>query len=217
MSFDTIAKSVLEQCVQTRDRLEELHGRDDLVSFRCSSTQLYELIEESGITQGRPYSLLSPSYEADLLETLEARSRNGLSVAEAIIVRKLKLQRVRVAFFWSLWVCVDVKAQFQHMRILNLSSPVLRSKTPPALTGLSPTRRLPEPDPEVLKALYGVQTTPYWVSFLSRLNGFSFRRAPVVAADWEVRSPWMELMEDIRAHYSLKLYASSVLESQLLT
>lgn len=102
VSFDTIAKSVLEQCVQTRDRLEELHGRDDLVSFRCSSTQLYELIEESGITQGRPYSLLSPSYEADLLETLEARSRNGLSVAEAIIVRKLKLQRVRVAFFWSL-------------------------------------------------------------------------------------------------------------------
>lgn len=99
VSFDTIAKSVLEQCVQTRDQLEELHERDDLVSLRYSSAQLYELIEESGITQGRPYSLLSPSDEADLLETLEARSQNGPSVAEAIIVRKIKLQRVRVAFF----------------------------------------------------------------------------------------------------------------------
>lgn len=99
MSFDTIAKSVLEQCVQTRDQLEELHERDDLVSLRYSSAQLYELIEESGITQGRPYSLLSPSDEADLLETLEARSQNGPSIAEAIIVRKIKLQRVRVAFF----------------------------------------------------------------------------------------------------------------------
>lgn len=99
VSFDTIAKSVLEQCVQTRDQLEELHERDDLVSLRYSSAQLYELIEESGITQGRPYSLLSPSDEADLLETLEARSQNGPSIAEAIIVRKIKLQRVRVAFF----------------------------------------------------------------------------------------------------------------------
>lgn len=99
VSFDTIAKSVLEQCVQTRDQLEELHERDDLVSLRYSSAQLYELIEESGITQGRPYSLLSPSDEADLLETLEARSQNGPSVAEAIIVRKIKLRRVRVAFF----------------------------------------------------------------------------------------------------------------------
>lgn len=112
---------------------------------------------------------------------------------------------------------VYVKAQFQYMRIFNLSSPVLRPKIPPALTGLAPARRLPEPDPEVLKALYGVQTTPYRFSFLSRLNGFSIRRAHVVAADWEARSPWMDLMEDIRTHYTLKLYASSVLENKLLT
>lgn len=103
------------------------------------------------------------------------------------------------------------------MRIHNLSLPVLRPKIPSALTGLAPARRLPEPDPEVLKALYGVQTTPYRISFLSRLNGFSIRHAPVVAADWEARSPWMDLMRDIRGHYALKLYASSVLESQLLT
>jgi hypothetical protein len=112
---------------------------------------------------------------------------------------------------------VYVKVQFQHMRIHNLPLPVLRPKIPSALTGLPRARKLPKPDPEVLKALYGVQTTPYRISFLSRLNGFSIHRAPVIAADWEARSPWMDVMEDIRAHYALKLYATSVLESQLLT
>ena len=103
------------------------------------------------------------------------------------------------------------------MRTHNLSLPVLRPKIPSTLTRLAPARRPPEPDPEVLNALYGAQTTPYKSSFLSRLNGFSLRRAPVVAADWEARSPWMDLMEDIRAHYALKLYAHSVLKSQILT
>ncbi|KAH8996113.1 hypothetical protein EDB86DRAFT_1037800 [Lactarius hatsudake] len=174
VNFDSIAKSVLEQCVKTRDELGELHERDDL---------------------GRPYLLISPSDEADLLEMLEARSRNGLSVAEAIILRKLKLQR--------------------HMRTHNLSPPVLRPKTPSALTGLAPACKPPEPDPEVLKALYDVQTIPYKSSFLSRLNGFSVRRAPVVAADWEARPPWMDLMEDIRAHYALKFLGMEVVQESL--
>ncbi|KAI9440773.1 hypothetical protein H4582DRAFT_1493682 [Lactarius indigo] len=174
VSFDSIAKSVLEQCVKTRDELGELHEMDDL---------------------GRPYLLISPSDEADLLETLEARSRTGLSVDEAIVLRKLKLQR--------------------HMRTHNLSPPVLRPKIPPALTRLAPARKPPEPDPEVLKTLYGIQTTPYKSSFLSRLNGFSVRRAPVVAADWEARSPWMDLMEDIRAHYALKFLGREVVQESL--
>lgn|ERR1700761_7891110 len=103
------------------------------------------------------------------------------------------------------------------MRLHNLSLPVLRPKIPSALTELSAARKPPDPDPEVLEALYGVQTTPYQNSLLSRLNGFSVRRTPMIAADWEARSPWMELMEDVRAHYALKLYALSVLKSQLLT
>ena len=211
VSFDTIAKSVLEKCVHTRDELGELHGRDDLVSMRHSGIQLYYgLAEGSIIIQGRPYSLLSPSDEADLLEMLEARSRDGLSVAEAIILRKLKLQRVCVAFF-SLGITLS---QFQHMRTYNLPLPVLRPKITSAITGLPSARKPPEPDPEVLKALYSVQTTAYKSSFLSRLNGFSVRRGvPVVAVDWEAQSPWMDLMEDIRAHYALKLYAPLVLES----
>ncbi len=103
------------------------------------------------------------------------------------------------------------------MRTHNLSLPVLRLKIPSALTGLTPARKLPGPDPEVLNALYGVQTTPYKSSFLSRLNGISIPREPVVATDWEARAPWMDLMEDIRAHYASKLYVTSVLDSQLLT
>jgi hypothetical protein len=45
---------------------------------------------------------------------------------------------------------------------------------------------------------------------LSRLNGFVVHRSPVVAADWDVRTPWMELMEDVRDHYALKLYGSVI-------
>jgi hypothetical protein len=61
----------------------------------------------------------------------------------------------------------------------------------------------------VLGALYDISTTPYRNSFLWRLNGFVVHRSPVVAADWEVRPPWLDLMEDIRAHHALKLYGLS--------
>ena len=95
----------------------------------------------------------------------------------------------------------------QHLRTHNLPRPLLRPKPPPALVALPPTLKRSEPDPEVLDALYDIRTTPYRSSFLWRLNGFVVHRSPVVvAADWEVRSPWMDLMEDIRAHYALKLY-----------
>jgi hypothetical protein len=47
--------------------------------------------------KGRPHSLLSLSEEANLIGILEARSRSSLTVAEAIILRKLKVQRVCIA------------------------------------------------------------------------------------------------------------------------
>jgi hypothetical protein len=97
-------------------------------------------------------------------------------------------------------------SSLQHLRTHNLPQPLLRPKPPAALVALPPTPKRPEPDPEVLGALYDIRTTPYRSSFLWRLNGFVVHRSPVVAADWEVRSPWMDLMEDIRAHYALKLY-----------
>ena len=99
----------------------------------------------------------------------------------------------------------------QHSRAHNLPRPLLRPKHPATLVGLPPTPRRPEPDPEVLRALYDVRTTPYRSSFLSRLNGFVVHHSPVVAADWDVRTPWMDLMEDVRDHYALKLYGPLIL------
>lgn len=106
----------------------------------------------------------------------------------------------------------DDLSSFQHTRAHNLSRPLLRPKDNPAtIVALPPAsnKKPVRPDPEVLRALYDVRTTPYRCSFLSRLNGFVVGRrsnSNVVAADWEARSPWMDLMEDVRAHYALKLY-----------
>ena len=55
---------------------------------------------------------------------------------------------------------------------------------------------------EVLDALYNIETTPYDHSFLSRLRGSrSFVPPGLVAVDSETRTPWMNLMADIREHY----------------
>lgn len=57
---------------------------------------------------------------------------------------------------------------------------------------------------EVLEALYSIQTTPVEHSFLSRLQGtMSTDSSGLIAVDWETVTPWMNLMADIREHYSL--------------
>ncbi|KAJ3475202.1 hypothetical protein NLI96_g11988 [Meripilus lineatus] len=59
-------------------------------------------------------------------------------------------------------------------------------------------------NPQVLEGLYDIQTTPYANSFLSRLQGFQPNRSPgVLHSDWESQAPWMDLMQDIREHYTL--------------
>src|SRR6267142_13106 len=95
----------------------------------------------------------------------------------------------------------------QHLRLHELPRPLLRPKeNPAALVALPPASRPPAPpDPEVLRALHDIRTTPFRSSFLSRLNGYVDRRSTVVTTDWEARAPWMDLMEDVRAHYALKL------------
>jgi hypothetical protein len=55
---------------------------------------------------------------------------------------------------------------------------------------------------EVLDALYSIETTPFAHSFVSRLRGFrGFVPPGLVAVDWETRTPWMNVMADIREHY----------------
>jgi len=56
---------------------------------------------------------------------------------------------------------------------------------------------------EVLNGLYGIRTTPFSSSFLSRVDGTN-EHLPLglLAIDWETRTPWMNLMADIHNHYS---------------
>lgn len=75
------------------------------------------------------------------------------------------------------------------------------------LTPLRAPRTASTVNPAILDALYAIKTTPYESSFLSRLQGFSpSPQSGVIAIDWDTRSPWMELMSDIRDHYSLAQY-----------
>ncbi|EED85667.1 predicted protein [Postia placenta Mad-698-R] len=72
------------------------------------------------------------------------------------------------------------------------------------VTPLATPRATSTVNPQVLDALYAIKTTPYEHSFLSRMGGFQPPRAPdPIAVDWETRSPWMDLMADVREHYSL--------------
>lgn len=62
---------------------------------------------------------------------------------------------------------------------------------------------------QVLEGLLDVHTTPYSSSFLSRLHGFQpTAQDGVLAVDWDNVTPWMDLMSDIREHYSLMQCAS---------
>lgn len=70
------------------------------------------------------------------------------------------------------------------------------------LTRLSPPPQSLPVNTEVLDALYNIKTTPFGHSFLSRLHGFrGFVPSGLVAVDWETRTPWMNVMADIREHY----------------
>lgn len=88
---------------------------------------------------------------------------------------------------------------------------------PETVTPIPPTRPGPTVNPQTLDALYAIQTTPYENSFLSRILGFQPPlNSGAVAVDWETRSPWMDLMSDIREHYSLMQYVMLVLSDETL-
>jgi hypothetical protein len=64
------------------------------------------------------------------------------------------------------------------------------------------------PPSTVLDSLKAIQTTRHENSFAARLCGHKPQKTPgLISVDWESRSPWMNLMDDIHAHYS---YAQSV-------
>ena len=66
---------------------------------------------------------------------------------------------------------------------------------------------LPPVNPETLDALNAIKTTPYPNSFLSRVRGFQPEpETALIAVDWEIRAPWMDLMRDVVEHHSLMQY-----------
>ena len=60
-----------------------------------------------------------------------------------------------------------------------------------------------EIDPKALDALMSIETTPYQNSFASRLTGTLTTDTKPFFQDWEARSLWMDLAEDVRMHYIL--------------
>ncbi|KAI0731378.1 hypothetical protein C8Q76DRAFT_612730 [Earliella scabrosa] len=86
---------------------------------------------------------------------------------------------------------------------------VVLSRDPPyptcgSLTPIQTPRAPSVVNPQVLDALYAIQSTPYENAFLSRIQGFQpSQQIGAIAVDWETRTPWMELMCDIRDHYAL--------------
>lgn len=60
-------------------------------------------------------------------------------------------------------------------------------------------------DLSVITALRVIQTTPVENSMYARLYGCYARPdATAIAYDWDTRTPWMSLLEDVRDHYSIR-------------
>ena len=74
------------------------------------------------------------------------------------------------------------------------------------LTPLPPIPPIPPVNPEVLEALNSIENTPFENSFLSRQHGAKEASPGVIAVDWEARTPWMNVMMDIRDHFTFAQY-----------
>ncbi|KAJ3902437.1 hypothetical protein F5879DRAFT_1010915 [Lentinula edodes] len=94
-----------------------------------------------------------------------------LSVPEAIVLRKLKLERVGNSLV--------APGFFIHKIIVGTTST------------------------ETVDALCSIRKTSYGNSFASRLYGNHARTPGLIHVDWDTKTPWMNLMEDIREHYQL--------------
>ncbi|KAF5316276.1 hypothetical protein D9619_006571 [Psilocybe cf. subviscida] len=144
-----------------------------------------ERVNEEMDDDGRVLRPLRRAEATARIRDLEAIVRDGevLSTPQIILLRKLKVQRQRNA------------AGIDPPSIVAANESV--TPLPPVPAGLPP------PNPEVLNALYAIKTTPFSSSLLSRIHG-TREHLPhnVLAVDWDTRTPWMDLMQDIHDHYS---------------
>ncbi|EPQ56734.1 hypothetical protein GLOTRDRAFT_105554 [Gloeophyllum trabeum ATCC 11539] len=164
VAFDTVINELLPDLIRARDLWLQQQVRED--------------------QYGRPVRPLTRYERALLISDIQSKLDSGhpLTYLEAVILRKLKVQRARFSY-------------------LNTTT----------VTPLPPPRQDPPVNPDVLDALYSIRTTPYESSFLSRLLGADSAPTPgLIAVDWDAYSPWMALMDDIRDHHSLAQQADSV-------
>ncbi|KAJ3973127.1 hypothetical protein EV361DRAFT_970537 [Lentinula raphanica] len=103
-----------------------------------------------------------------------------LSVPEAIVLRKLKLERER---------------RRAALRGTDIST------TPDGVVeGLVELTDTPS-NTETVEALENIRRTSYGSSFISRLYGNHAHPPGLMHIDWDTETPWMKLMQDIREHY----------------
>jgi hypothetical protein len=73
------------------------------------------------------------------------------------------------------------------------------------MTTLSDAQSNPTLELSVITALEAIRTTPVENSMYGRLYGCYARpNTTAIAYDWDTRTPWMSLLEDIRDHYSIR-------------
>ncbi|KAK7031628.1 cytoplasmic protein [Favolaschia claudopus] len=130
--------------------------------------------------------LLRPMTLSDTMSFLDAAGNTGSwSASQALALRKLKVSQERRRAGWT------------ESNISTSPPPILNELLPPA------SSPLPEHS-SIIEALESIRTTPFENSFLARLHGASCGTAipDLVAVDWETATPWMNLMSDIRDHYT---------------
>ncbi|KIJ20569.1 hypothetical protein PAXINDRAFT_152440 [Paxillus involutus ATCC 200175] len=125
-----------------------------------------------------------------ILDVAEQSKASIPSLPDSILLRKLQLQRV---------------GHIERRKAGIRQSPVVAISGTSLATLDSPPSS--SPPSTVLDSLKAIQTTRHENSFAARLCGHKPQKTPgLISVDWESRSPWMNLMDDIHAHYS---YAQS--------
>ncbi|KAG8220760.1 hypothetical protein J3R82DRAFT_2189 [Butyriboletus roseoflavus] len=110
-------------------------------------------------------------------------------------------EHVTSPFEWLVLRKLHLQQERRRAGIREL--PSLDIGTPTTLTPLDVPPSVPVPQ-AVLDALRAIQTTRYEHSFAARVYGHTPQKTPgLIAVDWESRSPWTLVMDDICAHHAL--------------
>ncbi|KAJ4470140.1 hypothetical protein J3R30DRAFT_3711964 [Lentinula aciculospora] len=160
-SFEDVISDLLPEYIQARrDQMVKDADKDDfgVLLRRLTRAEITSLISDHSDQVGQ------------------------LSVPEAIVLRKLKLEQERRRVYLG------------GTNISTTPDGVVEGLVEPTVTQL---------EAETVNALSSIRTTPYEGSFISRLCGNHAHTPGLMYVDWDAKTPWMNLMEDIREHYRL--------------